>query len=284
MTVASILAPISGDFGASTAVELILVGASCGAVGVWVVQFGRAFLAESFTHALLPGLVIASILGVNLLAGAVVGVLLAYVVTLLLSRVPRTPSSSSTSVAVTLLVAAGALLASRDSGAGAVPFENLLFGDPLAASSRDIELAIVLAVVIAATIFAMQGRFAALAFDAGSARTLGVNVRTTTAALLALLIFSIAVAANVAGSLLSLALVTGPALGALAISRRIGHAIAIAAALGAACGVAGIYLSYYADWPASASIALLACAAALLPNVIRAAVLVARPAQAGAAT
>jgi ABC-type Mn2+/Zn2+ transport system permease subunit len=264
---ASILAPVSGDFGAATAIELILVGASCGAVGVWVVKFGRAFLAESFTHALLPGLVLAAIAGASLLLGAIVGVVVAYLVAILLQRTPKTSSASATSVTVTLLVAAGALLATNSTAA--VGFENLLFGNPLAASNRDIALGILLAVVIAATMLMMHTRFTALAFDAESARTLGVNVGVTSAALLALLVFAVAVAANVAGSLLSLALVTGPALGALSVSNRIGHAIGIAAALGAACGVAGLYLSYYADWPPSACIALLACAAALVPALAR---------------
>jgi ABC-type Mn2+/Zn2+ transport system permease subunit len=281
LSAASILAPVSGDFGTATAAELILVGASCGAVGVWVVQFGRAFLAESFTHALLPGLVLAAILGMSLLVGAVLGVVLAYGVTLLISRVPRSSTSSGTSVTVTLLVAGGALLASQGSARGesAVPFENLLFGNPLAASSHDIELAVVLAAAIGVTMYLLQDRFTALAFDRESARTLGVNVGLTSAALLGLLVFSIAVAANVAGSLLSLALVTGPAIGALAVSQRIGRAIALAATLGAVCGVAGIYLSYYADWPASASIALFACAAAIAPNAVRAAVRFRRPAR-----
>lgn len=262
----SILAPVSGDFGTATAIELVLVGASCGAVGVWVVKFGRAFLAESFTHALLPGLVLASIAGASLLLGAIVGIALAYVVALMLQRAPKTTSASSTSVTVTLLVSIGALLATSSSAS--IGFESLLFGNPLAASNRDIALGILLAIVIGVTMLLMHTRFTALAFDAESARTLGVNVGMTSAALLALLVFAVAVAANVAGSLLALALVTGPALGALSASNRIGHAIGIAAALGAACGVAGLYLSYYADWPPSACIALLACAAALCPALL----------------
>lgn len=266
-SLASILAPVSGDFGTATAVELILVGASCGAVGIWVVKFGRAFLAESFTHALLPGLVLAAIAGASLLLGAVLGVALAYVVALLLQKTPKTTSASATSVTVTLLVSVGALLATNSTAA--IGFENLLFGNPLAASDRDIALGILLAVVIGATMLLMHTRFTALAFDAQAARTLGINIGVTSAALLALLVFAVAVAANVAGSLLALALVTGPALGALSISNRIGHAIGIAAALGAACGVAGLYLSYYADWPPSACIALLASAAALLPALAR---------------
>jgi ABC-type Mn2+/Zn2+ transport system permease subunit len=251
-----IFAPLSGDFGLSSAVELALVGGACGAVGVWVVQFGRAFLAESFTHALLPGLVLAAITGSGLFLGAVVGIVFAYAVLLAAQRAPRTAPSSATSVTVTLLVAVGALMASG--GTGAARFESLLFGDPLAASTRDIVVACGLALAISVTMFLYHHRFSAIVFDPGAAPSLGVNVAVTGAILLALLVLSIAVAANVAGSLLALALITGPGIGALALTDRISHAIAVAAVAGALCGLAGIYLSYYADWPASACIAIAA--------------------------
>lgn len=257
MLLGSILTPLSGDFGTSSAIELALVGGACGAVGVWVVQFGRAFLAESFTHALLPGLVLAAITGSGLFLGAVVGIALAYVVLLAAQRAPRTAPSSATSVTVTLLVAVGALMASG--GTGAARFESLLFGDPLAASSRDIIVASALAIAISLTMILYHQRFSAIVFDPGSAPSLGVNVAVTGAILLALLVLSIAVAANVAGSLLALALITGPGIGALAVTNRIAHAIGIAAVGGALCGLVGIYLSYYADWPASACIAVTAC-------------------------
>ncbi|MFY9265400.1 MAG: metal ABC transporter permease [Solirubrobacterales bacterium] len=256
MPLASLLDPLGGDFGLLTVLEMLVVGAGCGAVGVWMVEFGRAFLAESFTHALLPGLVLAVLAGASLVAGALAGVVGALVLTMLTERAPRVSPATATSVTVTVLVAAGALLAGA--GESPVSLENLLFGDPLASSERDVVVGLVLAIALAAALWLSHERFTALAFDRGSAAALGVRPARTEAALLGLLIFAVVVSANAAGSLLALALITGPALAAIALSRRIGQAIVIAAAIGALCGAGGIYLSYYADWPASAAIALLA--------------------------
>lgn len=255
MPVTALLEPLSGDFGAATAAEMVLVGGGCGAVGVWVVRFGRAFQAESLTHSVLPGMVLASLAGASLVSGALAGVLLAYVALLLVSRTPRTSPATATSVVVTLLVAAGALLASG--GHGSARLEALLFGDPLAAGTRNVLLSLALAGGLGLALWLMHPRFSALAFDRGAAAAIGVRPARVDAALLAVLVCAVAVAANVAGSLLALALVTGPALGALTLGRDIGRAVVLAAAFGAACGIGGIYLSYYADWPASASVALL---------------------------
>ncbi len=264
--IASLIAPLSGDFGLASAAELLLIGGACGAVGVWVLYFGRAILAESFSHALLPGLVLAAMAGAGLFFGALAGVVIAYLLLLAAARAPRTNLPTANSVTVTTLVAAGALLAS--SGTGVAQFESLLFGDPLAASWSDVSTAAVFAVLILASLSLLGSRFSALAFDPGAAPALGVNPALVSAAALALLAVSVSVAANVSGALLALALVTGPALGATAISDRLRLALMISALVGALSGVAGLYLSYYADWPASASIALMICLWAVLATAL----------------
>lgn len=257
---ASLLAPLQGDFGLTTALRLIAIGAGSGAVGVWVVSFGRAFLAESFTHALLPGLVAASLLGAGLALGALAGIAVAYLALIAISRAPRTAPSSATSVTVTSLVAAGALMATTGE---ALRFDALLFGDPLAASSAELAIGATAALAAGAALLLLHDRMSVLAFDPGAAASLGVNLARTQAAMLALLVLAVALAANVAGSLTALALVTGPAVAALALVRHSGSAVALAALIGGACGAGGIHLSYYADWPAGASVALLCVAVAV---------------------
>jgi ABC-type Mn2+/Zn2+ transport system permease subunit len=129
-----------------------------------------------------------------------------------------------------------------------------------------VALADLIAVAIAIALLILNNQFAALAFDASSAPTLGVNAGLVSAAALALLAVSVSVASNVAGTLLALALVTGPALGASAITHRLRSSLLVATTAGSLSGIAGLYLSYYADWPASASIAIVICAWAALAS------------------
>lgn len=259
--------PLGGDFGPIVAAQLTITGAGCGAAGVWVVQFGRAFLAESLTHALLPGLAIASVVGLGLVPGALIGIGLAYLANLALAAAPRTSGATATSVAVTSLTAGGALIAT---GGGAVGLESLLFGDPLATTKSDLVLAAVLLAAIAATLRLLDERFTAVAFDSGGAGALGISTRGVQAALLLLIVAAVAVSANVAGSLPALALLVGPALATGSLSRGIGRSVTAAAAVGAACGLAAVFLSYHADWPAGASVAIAAGGAAASGRIARA--------------
>ena len=57
--------------------EAIVLGIACGPLGVWVLLLRRAYAAESISHAMLPGLVLAALAGAPLVLGAAGGVLVA---------------------------------------------------------------------------------------------------------------------------------------------------------------------------------------------------------------
>ena len=43
--------------------EALILGLACGPLGVWILLLRRAYAAESLSHAMLPGLVIAALVG-----------------------------------------------------------------------------------------------------------------------------------------------------------------------------------------------------------------------------
>ena len=57
--------------------EVLILSLACGPLGVWVLLYRDAYAAESISHGMLPGLVVAALAGVPLLFGAVAGVLVA---------------------------------------------------------------------------------------------------------------------------------------------------------------------------------------------------------------
>ena len=48
-----------------------------GALGCWVIFYGVSYAAESLSHALFPGLVIAALAGVPILVGGIPGIAVA---------------------------------------------------------------------------------------------------------------------------------------------------------------------------------------------------------------
>ena len=263
-----LLDPWRSGIGRRALFEVVLVGGFCGALGFWVVSFRLSYAAESLAHGLLPGLVIAALVGAPLLLGAGGGVLVAAALVALAGRDERIGADTAVAVAVTGLVGLGALLALQPDAPPRL--EELLFGDPLATSDGDLAAAVVLAAGGGVALTALHRPLSAVAFDPGAAGPLGISATAVRLALLALLALALAVAVRGLGNLLVLAAVVAPA---VALGGRVagpGRAMAVAAVVASAAGTAGIYASFHLGAAAGACVALALCAAAaagaLLPR------------------
>lgn len=242
--------------------EVALLGIAGGAVGCWVVLYRLSYAAESLAHALLPGLVVAALLGLPLLLGGAAGILVAAGAVALAARTPVVERDTAVAVVVTTLFGLGALLAlSADSPPG---LDGLLFGDILGISDGDLWLAGGLVLGLGVVLGLGHHRLLAVGLDRLSAPALGLSPVLADLAVLVALAATLLVAVQGLGNLLVVALLVAPALSAGRLTRRMGPMIAVSAAIAVLGGWGGLYLSYHAGIAAGASVAGVLCAIALL--------------------
>jgi ABC-type Mn2+/Zn2+ transport system permease subunit len=246
--------PWSGEIMRRALVEVILLGVTGGAVGSWIVLNRLSYAAESLPHAMFPGLVLASLSGVALVAGGAGGLLVAAIAITVAARSARIEADTAIAVVVTALFGLGTLLAlSPDTPAGV---NAILFGDILGLTPADVWAAAALAAAALVALRLLHTRVLIASFDRSSARSLGVNPALVDVALLILLAAAVLIAVQALGNLLVVALLVAPAATARLVAGRVPAMMAAAAAMATACGVAGLYASYYLDTAAGASIAL----------------------------
>lgn len=237
-------------------IAVLLLGVLCGPLGCWVIHFRSAYAAESLSHAILPGLVVASLLSVSLLVGAAVGAVVAALAIWLAGRPRGIDTDAAVGVAVTTLLAAGVLLAL----APEVPARlgELLFGDLLAVSRTDLVSTAAITLAVLAALAAFHRRLVFTAFDRATAAAFGT--RPAAVEMLVLLLIAVAVicSARLLGNLLAVALLIAPALAAGRLASRLVTQMAAAAIVAAASGAIGLMLSYHLDIAAAASVALVA--------------------------
>ena len=238
--------------------ELLILGVVCGPLGVWVVLYRQSYAAESIAHSMLPGLVIASLASIPLGLGAAAGLAVAAACVAAASRQQAVGPDVAVAVTVTALFGAGTLLAL--SPEVPVRLGEILFGDPLGVSTGDLIASALLAVLTLAALAFGHRSLTLSGFDPQSAQSLGGGNARAASLLLGLLALTVLIAVQALGNLLVVAIVIAPGAAALRLSRSLVGALAIAAAGAVAAGVAGIYLSYWADLAAGASIALCAVA------------------------
>src|SRR4051812_29609435 len=143
-------------------VEVIVLGAACGPLGVWILLLRRAYAAESLSHAMLPGLVLASLVGVPLVFGAAAGVLVAAV------GIALVGGDIGVAVVVSGLFGLGGILAL---GPRTPPRLNeLLFGDLLGLDNADLLVAAALTAGVLAALALGYRRLAAAGFESTNRR------------------------------------------------------------------------------------------------------------------
>ena len=260
--------PFAEAVNARAFAEVALLGIVGGALGCWIVLYELAYGTESLAHSMFPGLVVAALIGAPLLAGGAAGILVAALAIALARRVPAIGADTAVAVVVTTLFGLGAVLAlSPESPPGV---QDLLFGDVLGVTDLDLALGAALAAVVLAALRLLHGRLLAVGFDRTTARALGASPPLADAALLVLVALAVLVAVQGMGNLLVVAVLVGPAATARLLARRMAPMMALAAAIGALAGAGGLYLSFYADTAAGASIAGVMVAVYLLAAVVSA--------------
>jgi ABC-type Mn2+/Zn2+ transport system permease subunit len=255
-----VLEPFRSGIDRRALLELALLGTFCGALGFWVVTERLTYAAESLSHGLLPGLVIAALADASLLLGAAGGAIVAAILLAVAARDERIGPDAGTAVAVTGLVGLGALLALEPSAPQRL--DELLFGDPLGVSDGDLAAAAALLAGGGAALVALHRPLSAVAFDAPGAAAAGVRPALVRFALLGMLAAAVAVAVRGLGALLVLAVLVAPA---VAVSRHAGapaRAMLAGAAVAVLASVVGIEVSFHAGSAAGASVALALCLAA----------------------
>jgi zinc/manganese transport system permease protein len=263
-----IFEPLSADFVQRALIGGMLVSILCGVVGTWVVVRGMAFLGEALAHGMLPGVAVATLLGLPVLIG---GALSAAVMSLgigALQRRGRLSYDMSIGMLFVAMLALGVIVISH-SGSFATDATAILFGDILAISTADLWL-LAIATVIGVVLAAVTHRsLVALALDARVAAVLGLGPRLAQVALVTLVTLAIVASYQAVGSLLVVGLLLAPAVAAGRWTTRIPSTMVLASVLGAVAVTAGLLLSWHAGTAAGASIALVAVVVAGLSAVLR---------------
>ena len=252
---ASLVAP---GFFASEAVHVALAvgGVTAivsGTVGVFTVMRGQSFAGEALADMGAAGGAGAFLLGAgNPLWGFVaIDVAAAAVMELIGVQRPRGRDLATGIVLAAVLGLAALLLylnTTVHNTTGAT--QTILFGSVFAIASSTVPLVVLLSVAALALVAALYRPLLLSSMSAEMAAARGIPVRLIGAVYLLALALAVALAAMTIGTILSTALLVGPAATALRVTKRPGVAIALAALLGIAAMWLGVLLAYDSyEWP-----------------------------------
>jgi manganese/iron transport system permease protein len=249
--------PLSDPAFIRALVDVIAVAIVSGVIGTFIVLRGIGFLGDALAHSIFPGVVVAFLIGANLLAGALVAGMVAAALMGLLTANVRVRDNTSIGVIFTAAFALGVvILTNRNISSDEL--EGILFGDPLAAAATDVIMTAAIATASLAVIAVLWRLLVMASFDPTGARAMGLPVVPLDILLLALTALTVVIAFKAVGNILVISLLITPAATARLFTDRLLPTAVLAAALGSAASVAGVYLGYHQGISAGGTIVLIA--------------------------
>jgi ABC-type Mn2+/Zn2+ transport system permease subunit len=260
----ALVAPLEFEFFRNGLVVATLAGALCGLVGVYVVLKGMSYIGHGLSHAIFGGFAASALLGVNVFLGAGAwGVASA----LMINGVTRRRvigADAAIGVVTTASFALGLALFAVFGTAGG-SFDAALFGSILGVSGADVGVVALVLVLAVATVAIRYRALLFTTFDPEVADVSGVPTARIDALLMVVLAATILSTMQVLGVTLIAAALVIPATVARMCTHSFARMLALATAVGAACGFVGMNLSYHLDVQSGPSIVLVgaACFAAV---------------------
>jgi ABC-type Mn2+/Zn2+ transport system permease subunit len=260
--------PYAYDFMQRALAAVLLVGALAPAVGVWIVLRRMSYLGDAMSHATLGGVALAYVAGVSITVGALAaGLLMAALITVL-GVLPRLREDAIIGVAEVALFAAGLLVIAK-ADTGAVELSHILLGSVTTVSPADLRFDAALAAITGIVLVAGFDDLRAATMDPEHARTVGVPLVAVRGVLLAVLASVVVLSLQTVGLLLAIALLVVPAATARLWTATVLRMTFVAMAIGISCCVVGLTVSWHADAPPGATIALLTVAVMLVSAALR---------------
>ncbi|APF35049.1 hypothetical protein A9Z40_13025 [Microbacterium arborescens] len=246
MTVIDILLePLQYEFMLRALSATAIAAIVCAVLSCWLVLIGWSLMGDAVSHAVLPGVVLAYVLGAPFAIGALVFGFVAVALIGIIRGTSRVKEDAAIGIVFTTLFALGLVLISVTPSQ--TDLNHILFGNVLGVSAGDLVQIGVLAAVAFAVLFIKRRDLTLFAFDPIHTFAIGLSPRLLSGLLLGVLALTAVVALQVVGVVLVVAMLIIPGATAHLLTDRFGRMLVIAPVLSAASSIVGIYLSYWVD-------------------------------------
>jgi manganese transport system permease protein len=240
-----LIEPLSYEFMIRALATTLIASIVCAVLSCWLVLIGWSLMGDAVSHAVLPGVVLAYIVGAPFALGAIVFGFLAVALIGAVRDTSRIKEDAAIGIVFTTLFALGLVLISVTPSQ--TDLSHIIFGNLLGVSWLDLSQVMVLGGIAFGVLIIKRRDFTLFAFDPTHAHAIGLSPRLLGAGLLGLLALTAVVALQAVGVVLVVAMLIIPGATAYLLTDRFGHMLIIAPMIAAACGVVGLYTSYYLD-------------------------------------
>lgn len=238
-----IIEPLQYAFMLKAVVVSMVVGAACALLSCFLILKGWSLLGDAISHAVLPGVVVAYMIGIPFSIGAFFFALLAVVLIGYIKTNTKIKEDAIMGIVFTTMFALGLILISVVTST--VDLTHVLFGELLGISDEAAVYTIGTLTLVSLLILVFRRSFLIFCFDVIHAQSVGMRVRLIHYAFLVLLAITITGSLQTVGIILVIAMLITPGSTAFLLTKRFPIMLQIAVAVSVFSSIVGAYSSYY---------------------------------------
>ncbi len=234
----------------------VTVGIVSGVIGSFIILRGMSLMGDAISHAVLPGVAISYMMGMNFFIGAATFGIAAALGIGFVNQKSRIKNDTAIGIVFSAFFALGIILISF--AKSSTDLYHILFGNVLAVRSSDMWMTIIIAILVISLVAIFYKEFLVSSFDPVMAEAYGLNVRFLHYFLMLLLTLVTVSALQTVGIILVVAMLITPAATAYLLTNKLSKMIMLASTFGAVSAIIGLYFSYIFNLASGAAMVLVA--------------------------
>lgn len=231
----------------------VLVSICAALLGVSLVLKRFSMLGDGLSHVAFGSAAVALAVGIAPLKVAIPIVVIAAFLLLRISENGKIRGDAAIAIVSSSALAIGVIVATLTTGMN-TDINNYMFGSILAMSREDVWISVIVAVAVLAIYLLMYNKIFACTFDEAFAASTGVKVKIYSSLLSVMTAITVVIGMRMMGALLISSIMTFPALSSMRICRRYSATVICSAVVSCLCFITGLFLSFFYDMPAGASV------------------------------
>ncbi|RLK62883.1 metal ABC transporter permease [Atopobacter sp. AH10] len=235
-------------------ITALVIGVVSGVVGCFIILRGMSLMGDAISHAVLPGVAISYILGINFFIGAIAFGLLASILITFIKGNSTIKGDTAIGITFSSFLALGVILIGIANSS--TDLFHILFGNILAVQDQDKWITIGVSIVVILVIVLFFKELLLTSFDPLMAKALGMRVNFYHYLLMILLTLVSVTAMQSVGTILIVAMLITPAATAFLYCNSLKSMMILSACLGAFSSFVGLFLGYSYNIAAGSSIVL----------------------------
>ncbi|MEQ8658650.1 MAG: metal ABC transporter permease [Hyphomicrobiales bacterium] len=228
----------------------------------FLVLKGWSLMGDAVSHAVLPGIVLAYLVGLPLLVGAFIAGMVCAVATGYINDNSRVKQDTVMGVVFSGMFGLGLVIYAAITTS--LHLDHILFGNMLGIGAQDLWTAGSISALITIGLLVFWRDLMLHAFDPAQARTIGLPTKWLHYGLLAALSLTIVATLSAVGIILAIGLLIAPGAIAFLVTKRFAPMMMVAVGVTLLASIAGIYASFWIDSAPAPTIILMLTAAFLV--------------------